>query len=110
MYVHLLAARTTQITCTFAPPKYTTGVRRYKLVLFPLHAAAAMQACRPKAAARGVLMGRLAAAAIAGAPPVSGRATHKPKNGPRAQLAAPRGATESQSGARESENQGQVAR
>ena len=55
-------------------------------------------------------MGRSAAAAIAGAPPVGGRVTHKPKNGPRAQLAAPRGATESQSGARESENQGQVAR
>ena len=55
-------------------------------------------------------MGRSAAAAIAGATPVSGRVTHQPKNGPRAQLAAPRGATESRIGARESENQGQVAR
>ena len=82
----------------------------YKLVLFPSHAAAAMQVCRPKATARGVLMGRSAAAAIAGATPVSARVTHQPKNGPRAQLAALWGATESQIGARESENQGQVAR
>eukprot|EP01046_Picozoa_sp_COSAG06_P036869 COSAG06_NODE_4109_length_4565_cov_30.220107_1_plen_99_part_00 len=69
-----------------------------------------MQVCRPKATARGVLMGRSAAAAIAGATPVSARVTHQPKNGPRAQLAALWGATESQIGARESENQGQVAR